>query len=324
MIPSVVAFVPSNETNNTYSGIIPSKLIHRELTREKIERIWEDQQKRARLYNVCHDEEELARVISYMKGITQVSHVYYAITRAIQMFKEQAQRKIDRVDADRSMNFADKSDLINRIKDQLQKDVVETYRRAIVDNQSCLSENIQDRATLTIIKYININPRMAIVFDDCLDTLDIISSKTKNRKGEVKASVMDTIFQQGRHFYLTVIITAQTDIKINTTLRRNAFINIFTEPQCASHFFNNKANSLDKKRVKRAEMICNSLFSNTSAQNFKKFVYYRLGNDINMFSYTIADRYPSFRFGHPSIWKICEHIEKKQKDNSREFLENMV
>jgi hypothetical protein len=322
-IPIATVFCPSNEANKSYDGIIPPMFIHKDLKRQQLSDIWAEQEKKARLYTLCNDETMLRRIIDCMQNYPDLASTYYSTTRVVESINLELKEKVKRIESGNFEQYQDKLDMTSKITDKAKDYIISIYKKAIKDKRNILLTLLTDKSLKSIVSYLDINPNLLLIFDDCIDEIEVISKKSKGKDGELKASVIDTIFQRGRHAYVTCIITAQNDIKINTTLRRNAFISIFTEPESANHFFNGKANSFSKEKIKRAIYLSNFIFADKSKSNFKKLVYDRLGNEEEMFSYIVANFYAPFRFGHPTYWKLSEKYKSGEEDETKNFLENI-
>jgi hypothetical protein len=144
------------------------------------------------------------------------------------------------------------------------------------------------------LKFINFNPRLVLIFDDCTDLL----KKAKSN------SVIQKLFYQGRWSYITVIFACHTDKALDPELKKNAFVSIFTEASCAHAYFERKSNDLDRDAKDRARLAVKAAF--TPMAKYQKLVYLR--SEKKFYRYTATLRKP-FRFGSPYIWKYCEQVE---------------
>lgn len=162
--------------------------------------------------------------------------------------------------------------------------------------------------------------------DDCIDDIVAISGKSKKDKsGDSKPSIMDTIFSRGRWAYITIIIAAQDDVKVTAAIRKNTYISIFTDAECAQHFMESKANSIMAQKRKYASIVINAIFNDGQlTRNDKKLVYYRLGSlDKNMFTYKIADVYDNIDIGSPAFKLACAKISNRQP-TKKELLRQLL
>ena len=73
-----------------------------------------------------------------------------------------------------------------------------------------------------------------------------------------------------------------------------------------------------KAKRKRGQLIAEEIFRDPDEH--KKLVYYRLGNEKNMFTYIVADIYDAFEFGSPVFRAICKKLDEQSKDRDHNFL----
>ena len=149
-----------------------------------------------------------------------------------------------------------------------------------------------------IVKYLDFNPNCIVVFDDCGASLTMFQNE----------EVIKKILYQGRHSFINIILTLQDDMKLDSSIKKNAFVNVFTTSRCASGYFQRGNNNFSKKEKELADKIITHIFSK---KDFKKLVYVRDDNDP--FRYTVAELYGSFRFGSPCLWDMCGKIANTEK-----------
>ena len=152
-----------------------------------------------------------------------------------------------------------------------------------------------------IVKYLDFNPHCVVVFDDC-------GAELKKFQKEV---IYKKIMYMGRHNFINIILTLQDDSGLDTGVKKNAFVNIFTTAECALAYFEKKSSSFTKKNKEKAERVISYIFTEESKKSFRKFAYLR--DDPNPFRFTIADIYDDFKFGSRSLWKLCEQAECDRK-----------
>lgn len=319
-IPNVAAFVPTNILNDSYTDTIPSNIIHQQLTRMKVEKIYSDQERKAQLYSMINKIETLRPIFQKIKTIPSLVNHYNKILQSISSVDCKLKMFLKRIDAQKSLTRADKEKHSKTAKKQCKNKIMNFYKDAIISCRDVLLALNNNDMEKTIITYIALNPRLLLIFDDCIEEINAISGKSKNKHGEMESSVMEKIFTKGRWLYITCIIATQDDNKVSTTIRKNAYVSIFTEGECAQHFMNNKSNSIMNTKKKRANLAIEAIFSDESKDNHKKLVYYRLGNEHNTFTYKIADLYEQFRIGSDVLWKYCELAERQCDDKKRQFL----
>ena len=165
-----------------------------------------------------------------------------------------------------------------------------------------MSDNLTEEE-LCCVNYLDFKPHVLLIFDDCASIF---------KKWVKESTVIKEMFYNGRHYYITIIITAQDDKEIVSELRKNAIINIFTTHQSAQANFTRSANAYPKHERERADLCIKKIFKQDSQKkNFKKLVYVQ-NNDDDPFYYTIADLYGNFRVGCPALWKLDEKINESK------------
>lgn len=299
LVSRVVAFSPTNKLNNTYDGIIPQRVINSNLTHEKIDKIFEEQSEVARLHGIANDIDNLEELFNYSKQIPAVSNDYIGVLNKITKLDSMKTMKIK--EAKREKKTPNEIKFIERELDQkILEKKKDLYKRMLLKNRVLIINSIppEDIFNITILKNLDINPYLLIILEDCIEEVGIIS---KPRNG--KPSTLELIFSQGRHHKIILIISAQDDSKLTPLIRKNSFLNVFTESTVAIHFFENKANSFTKQTRHRAQMIVDGIFgAKETGRNFKKLVWYRLGNPNNMFTYRLPEAHDKFQVGSDEFW----------------------
>src|SRR5208282_5959325 len=108
--------------------------------------------------------------------------------------------------------------------------------------------------------YLNLNPRLLWVFDDCTNEL------TRFKKHQV----VQELFYQGRHSYITVVMAAHTDKALDPELKSNGFVKIFAQECAARAYYSRDSTALDKTRKAAAFAACDDAF--TPACKYQKLV----------------------------------------------------
>ena len=96
------------------------------------------------------------------------------------------------------------------------------YKKYLRNNHTHVLEHGTDEDKF-IVKNMDCNPRLLLILDDCVSS----GANELNK-------AITSIFFEGRHRYITLIIATQQDTKINKGLRDNAYISIFCTLPVAS------------------------------------------------------------------------------------------
>lgn len=321
LIPKYVVFCPSNEQNGSYSGVIPQKLIYSKITKQKLIEIFNDQANTAKLYRMVNNIDNLRCVFSKLKSHPTFTSTYYQTIENIKQYEHKTNNFINGVNNNNEISYVDKKKLEARALSKKEEDIIGMYKKAIKKHQKSLLSILTEPHYQTIVKYLDLNPRLLIIFDDCAEYIKCISKQSsKSRDGHEDDSIISTYFTRARHNFITLMVSTQDDNMMTTTMRKNTMYSIFTEQECAIHFMRSTANGISGVKRKRAEAAIEAVFGDTTDDNHKKLVYYRLGNKSSQFTYMIADIYPKFRLCDDIVWKFCAKIEEQHKDKDKQFL----
>lgn len=308
MIPNIVVFAPTNDSNNLYTGKVGKSGIFTKLSIEILEEIHERQKEAVKIYDMANNMDIMRSV--FMK-------IADDRTRAI----------VNSVirDADRHLAFAAqryndpgirKSEEI-KIKGMRDNSLRKTYKLCIEANRKTLLND----PTLTPDQYIAVfyygfSPDLLLVFDDCASFF----SQHKNEK------VIKDMFYEGRHNALTSLFAFQGTSNIPPDLRRASHVSIFTTQGSANAFVSCKDNGIaaDKTLKRRFERAASRIFrADTEGPCYRKLVYLR-GNPEPIQT-TLADSYEDFVMGGLWVRKFLGAIEPKSNTsgNNKELIKKI-
>jgi len=291
-VPNIFIFAPTADSNNAFGDIVPSPLIYKNVDIKLLTSIYNRQKASAKIYNTVNDLNDLKALFLRVADRKSLELARIVSVRASNIIQNK--------ENDLSSNFADKRSTISQIKKVRDEYLSKLYKKTIKYNRKRLLKIDESEKTKYIIKYLDFNPNCVVVFDDCGAVL----------KKFQKEEVVKKIIFQGRHSYINIILTLQDDLNLNSAIKKNAFVNIFTTGRCASAYFERGSNNFSKKEKVLAAKIITHIFD-SDRKDYKKLVYLR--DEINPFRYTIADLYDNFRFGSPSLWRLCDKLNRDKK-----------
>lgn len=306
-IPNVVVIAPTNNLNHSYDGIIPSQLIFSEVTDDLIKNIFNRQKGVVNIYNMINN-------------ITKLENIYLKIAKhddnIIKTKIENGYMNIKgKYDQNNSIHISEKKiklqelDSLHKEKmKEFYKKVINKYRNIINSNNSYY-KNIFDDIELKIINFININPAMLLIIDDAA-----VSANIWCKYQEIKE-----LFMNGRHWKMTFMISFQDDKLLDSSLRKNAFINIFTTETICNAYFNRTANNFTPQEKKRMAKIANFIFNDPKLKekNYKKMIHIK--DKVPNIYYTIADYVEDFKFGSFHLHELCNKVKKNSEMTDSEF-----
>jgi hypothetical protein len=308
--------VCSNENSvKAYKNKLPAKCIKNDLSKKKIQKIWDRQKYVTQLYDVANDINNLEKVYNRMSDRES--------TVMLASINKRAADFIRAIDATNQLDYAQKKTQKTTVEEKQLKKIKEIYKDAIRKNRKKLLElsNLTGDEKVTI-KYIDLNPRIMLIIDDCTDKFEQWMSYFK--KNEVNP--FNSIFYQGRHNYITLVFAAHDDKVVDTKLRKNARTTIYTNSQSLMASLGKKGNGYTKAEIKKAERMAARLFGGEEhgLKTYQKLCYVR--EDTQPFRYTIANLYPEFELGGDAFLKLANKMpvcKDKLTENpfAKEFME---
>lgn len=290
-VPNIFVFAPTADSNNAFDNIVPAPLIFKTVDIDVLKEIYKRQQAATKIYNTVNNLSSLRKLFEKVAD--------YKSVEAAKLAYNNANAIIQRKESDPTINFVERRSTMSEVKEVRDKYLSKLYKSVIRCNKQRLKNMELSEQSRYIIKYLDFNPNCVVVLDDCGAIL----------KKFQKEEVVKKIIFQGRHNFINIILTLQDDLNLDSSIKKNAFVNVFTTSRCASAYFERGSNSFSKKDKEIATKIITHIFTPSVKKDYKKLVYLR--DDINPFRYTIADLYDNFRFGSPALWEMCKEIAKE-------------
>lgn len=302
-IEQCLVIAPTEPANQSYKGIVDAPFIHYQLALpgskckkagdnelEFLQAIWDRQEIMAGIYNRANDPEVLARLFARLPRDQREDG-----RRVIAAVSEKRKKVLAQISL-RGGEESSRESTRKEIDDKYRRLLVLLYKRYIEPNYAQLRtlSNLSDDEKWCL-DYLSFNPRILLNFDDCAAALKPVLGKEIFRK----------LYYQNRHSFITAIMAFQDDTDLNTNLRRNAFVSIFTTPQVANSYFERRTNQFSKEERKFAEAIIPEIFS----KGHRKMAYIREDPTRQHFYY-IEVPYPKpFRFGSEAFHELCKAVE---------------
>lgn len=305
-IPNILVIAPTNHLNKSFDDIIPSQLIFPDVTEELIQNIFKRQKAVVKLYNMVN---EIAKLESIYNKLAQMSDNFIKskVINSYTKIKQKYEQNDDLHIVEKKIKLKELEDVHKRSLIEFYKKIINRYRNQIMNNKSLQSKF--DDIEFKIIKCININPNFLLILDDCAYNANIWSKYT-----EIKE-----IFMNGRHHKITFMISFQDDKLLDSGLRKNAFINIFTTEVVCNAFFQRSANNFTKQEKNKLTKLANCIFNDSKLKdkNYKKLVYIKDKNP-NVY-YILADYIENFKFGSEFLHNLCDKVKKKNEMDENNF-----
>lgn len=303
-VDQVLVVSPSELSNRSYDGVVDAPLIHYRLwlpdpTNSKkddgtkgairfLEALCKRQEMMASIYSKANDLKTLARLYGRLPKADRVEGLKY-----VELVNKKRERVVGRVRDQYGSEKAKLDEKIKEVNEKFMSMLILLYKKYIVPHYEALLA----RPDLTederySLHYLNFNPRILIIFDDCAAELKVLFSK-ENFK---------SIFYRGRHSFISCIICCQDDTDLPTNLRKNARLSIFTEPIVASSNFDRASNKFSKQIKQYVADIVQDVF-----QGHRKLAYIR--DDTTQFYHVTATQFPTFKFGSNALQELCNTVK---------------
>lgn len=298
-VPMCHVFCPTNDYNEAYTNMVPKNLIKKELVVSELEELVKKQRGRSELYKKVNN-------INSLKNIAFKLDLDHKIKKKFFIVENYYENLL-------------KNDKDNKYTDELKKlheeQVIGFFKEEIMkvyDQNKNLVELTE--VEINTVKYLNFNPKMVIVLDDC----------TSDAKQWGKSTVLNELFFQGRHYNITTIISLHNDTALPPAIRKNSFINIFTEAGPAIGFFKSgTSNNFTKAEEREANSYANALFGMNAKKSFKKLCYLREYPSGERFKFVRATKRSDFVYNE-LLFKIYKEDIETKTEIDNEFLKKIL
>ncbi len=280
-VNQIIVFSQTDKQNKTYSNsIVPSVLIHDNITDELLTGIYERQEALTFVYDKTWDMDIIRSLFDKIEGVSCVKSAISQIEQAIDTINES------------DISAEDK----NKKNEELNRYIKLIYKQTINEHMIDLQRESLNEKEKYSLKYINLNPCLVILFDDCTALIE----KFK------KHVVINSLFFQGRHLKVTTLLAIHTDKVILPEHKKNSFVNIFANDIAARAYINRPSSDLDKASKIKFDSAMRIAF--TDAAKYQKLLYIRETRKFYRFTATPQD---DFEFCSPAIRAFCEEISMK-------------
>lgn len=272
---------PSEPQNQSYAGVVDPPMIHYTLSEELIEKIFAWQEMRVSLFRQTEHIPSLKNIYRF--------HPDETVTAKLS--------KISKTKADTLSKIDNEIDN-KRIGSQYDSLSIKIYKSYLTINKSKFKDTvIYDKLTSKekeILTYIDINPKMLLIFDDC----------AADAKPYFKRPVFVNLAYRGRHCMMTILYSCQDDTDLPTNIRKNARQSIFAKNVVAMANFERASNQFSKSIKETAKDVINTVFDQN--MEHRKLVF---GDDEEFYHFT-AKEFPAFRFGSKILYTLCEKVSE--------------
>jgi hypothetical protein len=218
--------------------------------------------------------------------------------RYLNLLAKKRARVIERVEDQYAEDSAKRNTKRTEVNDKFKRMVILVYKKYIIPHFETIiehagAEDLSEDERYSL-HYINFNPRLLLIFDDCAAQLKPLFSK----------EIFRLLFYQGRWGFISTIVLAHDDTDLPPNLKKNAFTSIFTEPIVSSSFFDRSTNKFPKSTRQFIQEILPEIF-----QGHRKLAYIREDDKRQHFYYTDVHYVPPFKFGSDAMHELCTMVK---------------
>lgn len=299
-IPNYLVIVPKT-SDTPYRKKLPARCIKEDLSKSKLEAIWERQKNLTACYNIAND-------INILEGLFKKAPDRESIVM-LQAIKRKAEESIRTIDASPNLDYAQKKSQRSSIEELHIKKTKTIYKASIKRNMHILERMDLNTHEKTALEYLEVNPRFMIIIDDSTDKFEMWMKYWK----KTEMNPFNSIFFRGRWNFVTLILVTHEDKIIDRQLVKNSRVTIWTNSQTFITSIDKKSNGYSTTEKKLAMRICDKIFPNEASgiKNHQKVCYVR--EDPQPFKYTIANLYPDFTLGGDGLRSLVNKMPKKEE-----------
>jgi hypothetical protein len=304
MVDVVIVVCPTQLANQSYDGYVHPALIHTQfgivdpkasksaksptsMAVSFLEQIMTRQEMIASTYRKANKLDVLATI--YARLSREARHKGDRDIATFNSKREKLLSQLEKQSGPASAQVKKASEKLDRVLALIYKKHIAPEVEDLLAKKNLTSDEVW---TLT---YLHLNPRIVLVLDDCAAGLGGLQSKEAFRQ----------LFYQGRHLYITVILSCQDDTDLIPGLRKNVFVSIFTSAETSNANFNRASNNFGKATRKRSEEVTAAVFS---AGEHCKVAYIREDPTQQHFYMLRCKIPPPTIFGSRALAELCARV----------------
>ncbi len=283
-IDQILVISHSDKKNKNYSRkLVPKPCVHESVSDTLLTSVWKRQEALGNIY-VRANNPAVVRGLFEKVADNSARSLVGEIQRRKRVYEDEIKA-----------NGSDVEKKLRELEKNTKEIITRVYKHYISKGLSRLNKSTLSNDERLTIKYLNLNPRLLWIFDDCTSEL----SKLKNHK------IFQELFYQGRWSFITLIIAAHTDKVLPPEIKQNAFSIIFAQEGVARGYLARESTALDKASKLRALEAVNCAF--TPSKEFQKLIWIRTEQKYYRFTAEVHDN--DFTFGSPIIQEFCRLIQ---------------
>ena len=298
---------PTELVHHTYEPIVGLPYIHYSLTLDPtsaksspsavkdaglnfIEEIKKKQEAAMTKYGQFNDLDTLTNLIHKLP-----KKVFEQIQIPLHEIDKKRKKLIEEIRLRNAKDLGKFQEEVDQVKAQILELMRLLFKKFIRENIKELEHCRLTKEEQDAIDYIDFNPRMLLVFDDCAAEMKALMKTPSFRK----------LFYQGRHLGLTTMFLCQDDTDMDANLRKNAYISIFCSPEVCSANFERQSNNYGKELKQLMPIISREVI----VAKQRSLLYIRddkMRQNVYAFSPKVP---PKFRFGCEAAREFADEVK---------------
>lgn len=293
VVPIAIVCCPTATVNGDYAGIIPDECVYDDVSKSLLQRIFQRQNSVMAMYKMVRDIDNLKPLfwpVATEDARRKVSRLTAIFDRGSTQIKATySEEDVEGAIADLTAKYHKK--MVKIMRATIGASIIKLHAFALTDLQKTLLDNFE------------INPSLLLLIDDCMASIKEWKDLEETKK----------LFYQGRHYFVTTLISAQNEVCIPPSFRINAHINMFTTETIVNSFINKVSSGISASERKLISQIAQTIFapsSDTARPNFKKLVIFgQIIKTNSKIQYMIAIPKKK-KFGSAAVWSMCSQVKR--------------
>lgn len=296
-VEEVYIISQSAGANDQFGGFVPPRAIRTSMNKDWFNEMMIRQKTRSNIYHMTQDIKHLAGIFDIIATRRQK-----ACRDQIMLSAEMFANKLEEKDLSAEYCRWEKM----KIHDKMNKNLLALYQESIRSNTIGIDNKSFTASQRVIIENIGMRaPRALFVIDDCSSMFKEWCRQSKD--------ILEAVYN-GRHYFLTLVITAQDDSEVDLKIRKNATVSIFADATSATANFNRGERSKDDN--KKARFVIEKIWRDKKEHNpgYRKLAFLSAPQDGDPFKYANFFRpIEPFKVGSPLFWELGEEAGKNKK-----------
>ena len=281
-VEQIMVFSPNDQQNQIFAPKrVPLPMVHYVISPQILEALWERQQAFTAVAKRAQNPVVLKRLFDRCEDGRAVE--------AVTMFAAKYRARIEEL----RRSGADVK--ITETEEEYQRLIMTVYKKTISAHEKRVGKLKLSEDEQFTLKYLNFNPNLVVVFDDCTDQIKKFRTHP----------VINKFYTMCRWVSITMINGMHTDKALEPEQKKGAFTSIWTENSCANAYFERASNNFAKEERLSALATVKMVFSPLA--KFQKLIWVR--DEKRFYRYTAVNHPGDWRVGSDEFWNFCMQIK---------------